>query len=97
MSKLDKEKYERELADRKKVLAMAREEMKKPPSDEFMTAINKTFELGMKLKKVMMKKGLRRARAKCPDCPDKYLHGSINGPRDHMHFGCDCKKYFMME
>lgn len=55
------------------------------------------MELAGKLKKVMQMKKLRRARAKCPDCEGKYLNGTLNGPRDHMHFVCDCRKYSMME
>lgn len=59
--------------------------------------VSKTMELAGKLKKVMQKKGLRRARAECPDCEGKYLNGTLNGSRDHMHFVCDCRKYSMME
>ncbi len=59
--------------------------------------VAKTMELASKLKRVMQKKSLRRARAVCPDCPDKFLNGTLNGRRDHMHFVCDCRKYSMME
>jgi len=59
--------------------------------------INKTLEVATKLKKVMQKKGLKRARAKCPDCPEKFIHGSINGSRGHLHMTCECGKYRFME
>lgn len=65
--------------------------------EEFRKHVTKTFELATKLKKAMLKKKLRRARARCPDCPDKFLHGTINGKRDHLHMSCDCRKYTMME
>lgn len=57
----------------------------------------KVMVLAGKLKKVMLKRGLRRAKALCPDCPGKYLNGTLNGRRDHMHFVCDCRKLSMME
>jgi len=63
----------------------------------FQKHVKKTMNLATKMKKVMMKKGLRRARAECPDCPGKWLNGTINGNRDHLHFTCDCRKYSMME
>lgn len=59
--------------------------------------ITKTLEIAQKLKKAMQKKGLKRARAVCPDCPEKFLHGSINGSRDHLHMACECGKYRLME
>ncbi len=65
--------------------------------DEFQRHIRKVMDLAGKLKKVMQKKGLRRAKAPCPDCPGKYLNGTLNGSRDHMHFVCDCRKLSMME
>jgi hypothetical protein len=65
--------------------------------EDFMKHMKKVLDLAMKLKKVMLKKGLRRAKAPCPDCPGKYLNGTLNGKRDHMHFCCDCRKLSMME
>lgn len=64
---------------------------------EFRKHMTKVMNLAGKLKAVMQKKGLRRARAVCPDCPGKYLNGTLNGKRDHMHFVCDCRKLSMME
>ncbi|HEX9429613.1 MAG TPA: hypothetical protein VF944_04480 [Candidatus Bathyarchaeia archaeon] len=57
----------------------------------------KVLDLAFKLKKVMLKRGLRRAKAPCPDCEGKFLNGTLNGSRDHMHFVCDCRKLSMME
>ena len=56
-----------------------------------------TFRIAAKLKRVMLKKNLRKAKAPCPKCPDKFVNGTINGPRDHLHFRCDCGKMIMME
>ncbi len=64
---------------------------------EFRKHLFHVMELASKLKKVMLKRGLRRARAPCPDCPGKFLNGTLNGKRDHMHFVCDCRKLSMME
>lgn len=66
-------------------------------SDEFREHVDKTINLAAKMKKRMLDKDLKRARAPCPDCPGKFLNGSIVGPRNHMWFHCDCKKYVMME
>lgn len=50
----------------------------------------------MKLKRVMKKKNLRRARAECPFCVDGMLYGSIDGHKQHLHMRCDkCKIVFM--
>jgi hypothetical protein len=65
--------------------------------DAFRKHARKVMDLASKLKAVMQRKKLRRARAKCPDCPGKFLNGTLNGPRDHMHFVCDCRKLSMME
>jgi hypothetical protein len=65
--------------------------------ENFRKHVAKVMELAGKLKVVMQKKGLRRARAKCPDCPGKFLNGTLNGKKDHMHFCCDCRKMSMME
>ena len=64
---------------------------------EFRKNMFRVLDLAMKLKKVMLKRGLRRAKANCPDCPGKFLNGTLNGPRDHIHFVCDCRKLSTME
>lgn len=59
--------------------------------------IMKTLKLAMKLKRVMLKKNLRKAKAVCPNCPDKFINGALSGPRDHIRFHCDCRKMQLME
>lgn len=61
--------------------------------DDFM----KTVRLATKMKEKMREKKIVRARAKCPDCPGKFLHASLAGPRDHIRFRCDCRKRQLME
>lgn len=57
---------------------------------EFGEGLLLVFDTMIKFKKVMLKKGLTRARAKCPkpDCSGM-LHGALLGPKKHMHFHCD--------
>lgn len=64
--------------------------------DDFMASIRTTIRDAGKLKTVMLKKGLRQARAKCPECGGE-LHGALAGPRNHMRFWCDgtCKRQMM--
>jgi len=51
-----------------------------------------------KFKSVMLKRGLRLAKAKCPKgCEGKFIHGSLNGQRNHLHWHCDCGKIGMIE
>lgn len=57
----------------------------------------KTLELGLKMKRKMLEKKIVRARAKCPDCPDKFLNAALAGPKNHLRFYCDCRKRQMME
>lgn len=66
-------------------------------TESFRDSIAKTLQLAMKMKQRMQEKGLKRARAKCPECPGKYLHASINGPKNHIHFRCECGKRQLME
>lgn len=51
--------------------------------------IDKIIEMAMKLKKVMQKRGIRAARAKCELCADGYIHGRLAGRKDHLHMHCD--------
>ena len=48
------------------------------------------------MKQNMEKKGLTRAKAKCPYC-DGYWHAILAGPKKHLHFRCDgeCKTMMM--
>lgn len=64
--------------------------------DEFLAGVAQTVKVAQQFKKVMQKKGLTQARAKCPDCTGM-LHGSLNGPKQHLWFRCDgtCGKRFI--
>lgn len=64
---------------------------------DFLKRAGEILEAGMKLKKVMKSKGLRRAKAKCPFCADGFLWGTLNGRRDHLHMACDKCDARMME
>lgn len=72
--------------------------------------LTKIINTAAKLKKVMLKKNLRRARAKCPFCALRddvpegkgYLHGALAPQRRspvgfHLHMKCDgpCKTMYM--
>lgn len=48
------------------------------------------------MKQNMEKKGLTRAKAKCPYC-DGYWHAILAGPKKHIHLRCDgeCKTMMM--
>lgn len=65
---------------------------------DFMEKFSKVLDTGMRFKKALMSRGLRRGRAKCPFCPDGYLIGTINGRRNHLHMACEkCPDVRMME
>lgn len=68
---------------------------KRTSFDRISGGMLKTVELADKLATVMKKKGLKQARAKCPDCAG-YLQGRLNGPRAY-RFWCDgtCGKALM--
>jgi hypothetical protein len=52
---------------------------------------------GMKLKKVMQRRQITAARAKCPFCENGFLHGRLAGRKSHMHMACDGCDVRMME
>ena len=56
-------------------------------SFDFSKAI-KTLELMLKMKKRMNEKGLRAAKAKCPEC-DGHLYMSISKYNGHAVMSCD--------
>lgn len=64
--------------------------------DDFMAQAVTTLRDGMKLKKIMKERGLRRARARCPECVGT-LHGALAGRKDHLRFACDgpCQRRMM--
>lgn len=51
---------------------------------------------GLKMKKIMLSKGLRQAKAKCPKC-EGYLYATLNGSKNHVHIKCtgSCKRSMM--
>ena len=55
-----------------------------------------TLETAQKLKAVMKRQNLRKAKAKCPRC-EGYIWGTLNGKKDHLHMRCDgpCKMFLM--
>ncbi|MFA6966093.1 hypothetical protein [Bosea sp. (in: a-proteobacteria)] len=57
--------------------------------EAFMASFGATLTAGLKLKRVMQKRGLRRARAKCPRCGFETLQGALVGRRDHLRMWCD--------
>lgn len=65
--------------------------------EAFRRTMGDTLETGLKMKQKMLKKGIVRARAACPYCPGKYVHGALVGSKQHMRFHCDCKRMQMME
>lgn len=64
--------------------------------DKFWKTALSTMQDAIKLKKAMQKKGLRKAKAKCPQC-EGYLYGTLNGHKDHIHIRCtgSCKRQMM--
>lgn len=59
------------------------------PDAEFMMKAFKILETSCKLKAQMKKRGLIRARAKCPFCETGFLHGQLAGRKAHLHMACD--------
>ncbi len=62
-----------------------------PPASSpaaFMDQFGEVIKTASKLKKVMLRKGLKRARCECPRCGN-FIHGRIAGPRNHLHMACE--------
>lgn len=70
-------------------------------SDEvdFGEQVGRVLVTALKMKTVMLRRGLTRARAVCPaheaSGVTHYLHGAIVGPRQHFHMACDEPKCHM--
>ena len=64
--------------------------------DDFMATMRSTLRDATKLKSIMLNKGLRAARAKCPECSGE-MHGRLAGHKNHMRFWCTgtCKRQMM--
>jgi len=65
-------------------------------ADDMWKNFERVLAMATKLKKVMQKRGVNRARAKCEAC-EGYLHGALLGRKQHLHMHCDgsCKAVFM--
>lgn len=62
----------------------------KRQSPEFMRHVAQVVETSIKLKRVMLKRGLKRARANCPRCGVAgALRGALVGSRNHMRMWCE--------
>lgn len=55
----------------------------------------KIFELGMKLKRAMKRKGKRRGWTKCPKCGGK-INAVLAGRKDHIHMACETENCIRM-
>ena len=70
---------------------------------EFMVYMRKVLIAGLKLKDVMLKKGLTKARAHCPICnrlklnDGGFIYGALIGPKKHLHMACNKCDARMME
>lgn len=56
--------------------------------EDFFAQFRDVIDTAVKLKKVMKKKGLSRARCICPRC-GKHIHASISSYNGHMHMACE--------
>ena len=67
-----------------------------PQVIRFIRLMEKRLPNAMKMKKVMLKQQIRKARYKCEEC-DGHWHATINGSRHHIHIRCDgtCGFFFM--
>jgi hypothetical protein len=65
--------------------------------DDFLAWAEKVVVAGTKLKKVMRKKGITSAKAKCPLCVNGFLHARLVGRKQHMRMWCDGCSAQMME
>lgn len=65
-------------------------------SKDFMAKVATTLRDAVKIKAVMLEKGLTESRAKCPECEGE-LHMVLVGRKKHARFYCDgtCKRQMM--
>ena len=56
--------------------------------DDFWKNAGQALETGLKLKKIMRERGLRRCRCVCPRC-GKLIHAVLAGRKDHLHMACE--------
>lgn len=62
-----------------------------------MERVGKIIEAAVKLKTVMQRRKITRARAPCPFCKTGFLHGVLAGPKQHIHMSCDACDVAMMQ
>lgn len=58
------------------------------PDSDFMDKILERVKTALKIKKIMLKKNLTRARCKCPHCQDGMINATLAGPKKHIHARC---------
>lgn len=61
---------------------------RKAENDAFWAKAYEAVETGLKLKKIMVKRGLRRCRCECPRC-GKTIQAALAGPRNHLRMACE--------
>jgi hypothetical protein len=54
----------------------------------FQESVGETFVTGMKLKKIMLKRGITRCRCACPRC-DGTIRAGLVGRKNHLRMACD--------
>ena len=59
-----------------------------PEYKEFLERVGRVFPKAIIMKENMKKKGLVRARAKCPFCAGEW-HAILAGRKQHFHMRCD--------
>jgi hypothetical protein len=64
---------------------------------DFLAWADKVLDAATKLKKVMQKKRITSAKAKCPMCAEGFLHGRLAGRKQHLSMWCDGCTVQMME
>jgi hypothetical protein len=63
---------------------------------QFKSEFSKVIITASKFKTVMLKRNLKIAKAVCPHCNGGFLHGRIQGNKNHFHMACDkCDIRFM--
>lgn len=66
---------------------------------DFFAQIRPFFEAALKLKQVMLRRGLTAARCKCPMCKNETMQGRLAGRKNHIRAWCETPgcNYQMME
>lgn len=61
---------------------------RKAENDAFWAGVGDVLATGVKLKTIMLKRGLRRCRCECPRC-GKTIQAGLAGPRNHLRMACE--------